>query len=307
MLAAVSLPAPAIAHCSREHGPEIARSILLHTGALIVDHAAAVGGARADLEPWFTGAPPGEGLFLGRSTRRFSGLFAKAPGCASLAADDFILAIIEPLLLGPRNEHGDAIQLHLTQAIAIDPGQDAQPLHRDDTAFPIAHDHELMVNVMWPLDEFTAANGATRIVPESHRWPRGERPTPAQAAPAEAGPNDAILWLGSTFHGGGANTTARPRRGVVFSYSLAWLAQAEKLLLSTPPDVARALPERVQRLIGYQVHRPNLGWIEERDPREWLLGAVGPLAPAQDHFPPALQTLLETALGKSNGVGARVG
>jgi hypothetical protein len=79
------------------------------------------------------------------------------------------------------------------------------------------------------------------------------------------------------------------------------------LLLETPPDLARALPERVQRLIGYQVHRPNLGWIEERDPREWLLGAVGPLAPAQDHFPPALQTLLETALGKSNGVGARVG
>src|SRR5262249_30158572 len=108
-------------------------------------------------------------------------------------------------------------------------------------------------------------------------------------------PGSVIIWLGSVMHGGGANRTAAPRRGVVFSYSLGWLAPAEKLLLSIPPEIARTLPTRLQRLIGYQVHRPNLGWIEEQDPIEWLHGQVGPVAAAKDHFTPELQQRLEAA------------
>jgi hypothetical protein len=114
---------------------------------------------------------------------------------------------------------------------------------------------------MWPLGAFTRENGATEIVPFSHRWERSRRPASAEGVPALASPGSVIPRLGSTLHGGGANRTKSERRGLVFSYSLAWLAQAEKLLLSTPPNVARLLPERAQRLVGYQVHRPNLGWV----------------------------------------------
>jgi hypothetical protein len=67
-------------------------------------------------------------------------------------------------------------------------------------------------------------------------------------------------------------------------------------LLSTPPEVARGLPERVQRLIGYQLHRPNLGWIEERDPIEWLHGRTGELAPADDNLTPAQEALVRWRL-----------
>ena len=87
------------------------------------------------------------------------------------------------------------------------------------------------------------------------------------------------------------------RRGLVMSYSVGWLAPAEKLLLSIPPETARALPQRLQQLIGYQIHRPNLGWVEGRDPIEWLRGEMGDLAPAGDNLtPPQAAALAQLAL-----------
>jgi ectoine hydroxylase-related dioxygenase (phytanoyl-CoA dioxygenase family) len=211
--------------------------------------------------------------------------------------------VAQACLKGADGARCDVIQLNLTQAIAIDPGQGDQPFHRDDTVFPFAHDFELIVNAMWPIDRFTATNGATRIVPRSQLWERTRRPHEHEALSALAEPGSVILWLGSVMHGGGANRSRAPRRGVVFSYSPAWLAPAEKLLLSTPPEIARTLPERVQRLIGYQVHRPNLGWVEERDPIEWLRGELGAVAAARDHFTPQLQQRLEAAFSGGNEHG----
>lgn len=298
MLAINHVVEPRLLHVMASAGAEAICNTMRASGAAIVKRAIApslAGAVERALRPWFAATPPGEGLFLGRKTRRFSGVFAKAPVCAELAGHSLVLSIVEALLgLG---RACDAIQLNLTQAIAIDPGQGGQLLHRDDTAFPFAHDFELMVNAMWPIDAFTEENGATKIVPGSHRWDRTLRPAEDDAIAAIAQPGDVIVWLGSVLHGGGANRSNATRRGLVFSYSLGWLAQAEKLLLSTPPDVARALPERVQRLIGYQVHRPNLGWIEERDPLGWLKGETAAVAAAQDNFPPDLQARLEAALG----------
>jgi ectoine hydroxylase-related dioxygenase (phytanoyl-CoA dioxygenase family) len=156
---------------------------------------------------------------------------------------------------------------------------------------------ELMVNVMWALDDFTPDNGATRLAPGSHHWERAEVEQYEDGIVEAAAPaGSAIIWLGSLLHGGGANRSSKPRRGLVVSYSLAWLAPAEKLLLSIPPDVARALPERLQRLIGYQVHRPNLGWVEGRDPHEWLHGQIGALAPARDNLTPMQDEMLRQYL-----------
>lgn len=272
-------------------------ALLRSFGALIVEDAAAglpLERAVAELEPWFDRAFTGTGPFFGRRTKRFSGVFAKAPATAHLAGDPFVLAVADAVLKGadPYAPRCEAIQLNMTQAIGIDPGECAQVLHRDEVMFPFAHDYEVMVNAMWTLDDFTAENGATRIVPKSQAWPRTRFAEPHEVAVAAAPKGAAILWLGSIIHGGGANKTERMRRGLAFSYTLGWLGQAERLLLSTPPDVARRLPERVQRLIGYQLHKPNLGWIEERDPLEWLHGRTGDLAPAEDNLTPAQETLV---------------
>jgi hypothetical protein len=79
----------------------------------------------------------------------------------------------------------------------------------------------------------------------------------------------------------------------LLSYRVAWLAPTEKLLLSISPEVARTLPPALQKLIGYQLHRPNLGWIESRDPIEWLNGAFRDIAPASDNLPDHYKALLE--------------
>jgi hypothetical protein len=74
---------------------------------------------------------------------------------------------------------------------------------------------------------------------------------------------------------------------------VAWLAPTEKLLLSIPQDIARTFPPQLQKLIGYQVHRPNLGWIECRDPIEWLNGAFRDIAPPSDNLSDHFKALLE--------------
>jgi hypothetical protein len=289
------------------------RSALESAGAAIVEKAATadlMGRIEDELAPWFERTPPGEGPFFGRRTRRFGAVFAKAPSTAPLAIDPLILSVFDELLCRPggggATERSDCLQLSLTQAISISPSEAAQFLHRDDSLYPIVPGFELMANVMWSIDPFTETNGATRVAPGSHRWARdriaGEEDVVTAAMPA----GSALIWLGSTLHGGGANRSPHARRGLVFSYSLAWLAQAEKLMVSVPPAVVRTLPVRLQRLIGYQIHRPNLGWIEGRDPLEWLHGDIADTAAAQDNLKPAQAAMLSAAMAALAATPMRV-
>lgn len=285
----------------RLRAPTSARlaSALNRAGCAVVEDAIdpdALSVLQDELDPWFEQAACGEGAFFGRRTKRFSALFAKSRATADLALHPEILDAVEQILMAP-SAGVDCIQISQTQAIEIGPGERAQVLHRDDSIFPFVAPAEVIVNVMWTLDPFTARNGATRLLPGSHRWPReGLEQYEDGVADAVAPPGSAIIWVGSLLHGGGHNRTDTPRRGVVVSYSAAWLAQAEKLLLSIPPETARTLPTKLQRLIGYQVHRPNLGWVEGGDPIDWLHQRIGPLAAARDNLTPAQSEMLETYL-----------
>jgi hypothetical protein len=287
-----------IAHLPASAPADEVLQVLMRDGALVIDQAIApdvLARVEAELEPWFQAAFHGAGPLFGRKTKRFGGLFAKAPSTALLALQPTVLEVMERVLRGPDPERPrcDAIELNLTQAIGIEPGEPAQFLHRDDELWSFAHDFELMANAMLALDEFTADNGATRVIPGSHVWPRDHEPEPGEAVSVTAPKGSVILWLGSLLHAGGANRSNAIRRGVVMSYRLGWLASGEKLLLSTPPEVARRLPERLQRLLGYQVHRPNLGWVEGQDPIRWLRGEIETLAPVEDNLSPFYQTILD--------------
>jgi ectoine hydroxylase-related dioxygenase (phytanoyl-CoA dioxygenase family) len=79
-----------------------------------------------------------------------------------------------------------------------------------------------------------------------------------------------LIYRGSLLHGGGANKSTKPREGLIFSYNLGWLRQGENQYLAYPPAVAKYLPDAVQQLIGYAVHRPNLGQHECSDPQQLL-------------------------------------
>ena len=239
---------------------------LEHDGYCVVENvldAATVDGIRAGLRPLFDATPSGRDDFEGRRTRRVYALFAKTRVLDALAVHPMVLETLERVL-GPA-------QLSAPTAIEIGPGERAQPLHPDDAIYPIPRPHpEIVVNVMWPLDDFTVENGATRVVPGSHRW-IDERPGPTTDTVAVEMPaGSAMLSVGSLWHGGGANATELPRAGVVLHYAVSWIRPVENHGLAVPRDVVRTLPERLQELLGYNLYPPFLGYVDGRHPLRLL-------------------------------------
>jgi ectoine hydroxylase-related dioxygenase (phytanoyl-CoA dioxygenase family) len=149
-----------------------------------------------------------------------------------------------------------------------------------------------MVNALWAYDDFTIENGATRVVPGSHRAPINREPPEESIGYAEMPRGSVLLYLGSVLHSGGANRSTRPRTAITMSYALGWLRQAENQYLAVPPALARTLPAALQKLIGYSIHAPNLGWYEGQDPGVVLeRGFVDTLA-AKDYMPPEIEAML---------------
>lgn len=232
--------------------------------AILQDQVAA---ARADLEAILEHTPPGRDDFEGRRTQRVYALFAKTRALDPLALHPVVLGVLDRVL--------GQYQLSAPAGIAIGAGETAQPLHPDDAIYPLARPHaELVVNVMWPLEDFTIANGATRIVPGSHRWTERQPGPDTDTVAIEMPAGTALLYLGSVWHGGGANHTERTRLGVVLHYAVAWLRPVENHVLAVPPVAARALPERLQELLGYNIYPPFIGYVDGRHPRKLIDAAA---------------------------------
>ena len=219
----------------------------------------------AELAPWLERTPMGGDDFSGRSTRRTGALLARSPGSVELIAHPTVLGAVEQVL----GQGTARFQLHLTQAISIGPGSPAQQLHRDQWCFdfhPFPVELDVEVSSIWALDDFTVENGATHVVLDSHRT-TGMPFTEAATERAVMPRGSVVLYLGSTVHGGGANTSENVRTGVNVDYSLAWLRQEENQYLSVPQEVAAVLPEPVQRLMGYALGAYALGYVDDaRDP-----------------------------------------
>jgi len=220
--------------------------------------------AREDLGRVVEATKTGRNFFEGFSTQRVYALFAKTR--------TFDQAATHPLLLGVLDQVLGHYQLSAPVGIRIGPGEKAQILHCDDSIYPLPKPHPtVVVNTMWPLDEFTLENGATRFVPGSHRWAPDRYPTEAdEVAVAEMQPGSAMFYLGSLWHGGGANQTERPRLGVILEYASSWLRPQENHCLAVPRTIARDLPERLQELLGYNIYPPFVGYVDGSHPRKVL-------------------------------------
>jgi ectoine hydroxylase-related dioxygenase (phytanoyl-CoA dioxygenase family) len=159
------------------------------------------------------------------------------------------------------------------------PGAEQQILHRDEDVWvhlPRPHP-EVQVASVIALVDFRAETGATVVVPGSHRWERGRQPKPEELACAEMPAGSAVVYLGSTIHAGGRNSTPDGwRRGMHMSFVVGWLRTEENHYLSTPPHVARSLPRRSQELLGYVAHDAiasgggYLGAVDLLDPIDLL-------------------------------------
>ena len=216
-----------------------------------------------ELEPWIVATPNCQGDFYGWNTTRLGAVLLKSRTSQVLLMHELILAIMEEVL-GP---HCDWYQLNLSQAVRIHPGERQQVPHRDEEMWPCPKNGmEYLVNVMWTLSDFTVQNGATCVWPRSQFSLLDRNVSFEDRVVAEAPRGSAIVYLGSVTHCAGANRTNKPRTGLLFSYCLGWLKQYENAYLTYPPDVARHFPRPIRDLLGYRIHRPNLGGYEGQDP-----------------------------------------
>jgi hypothetical protein len=275
---------PALQHFSTTASPAEMIDALDRDGGIVIEGLVApveLECLRATLHAALQSIPDCDGPFFGRVTRRMSGLIGRIAPCRELAIHPLLLRIMDAFLL----RNCEAYQLNLTQAIRIGPGENAQMLHRDGLMFRMRLPAgETMINCMFAVDDFTADNGATCVVPGSHRWPDERVAEAHEAVSAEMPAGSVLVYLGSVIHGGGTNRSQAPRTGMVLSYCLGWLRQAENQYLAVSPALARTLPERLQRLLGYFVHVPNLGCVDGQDPIDWLKTGA-PVAPGRfDEF-----------------------
>ena len=247
---------------------------LASSGVAIVERlapAAQLEAARRELAPFVEKTPTGSDGFAGHRTKRTGGLVARSPICRELVAHPFVLDVVGRVL-----GHASNFQVHLTQLIAIGPGEPAQLIHRDQWAFdffPFPVGYEVQCNTIWAMNEFTAENGATRVIPGSNRLADKLRFEETDTLPAVMPAGSVVFYTGSLYHGGGANRSEHVRHGLNLTYALGWLRQEENQYLSVPADVARTFPDALLRLMGYARGAYALGYVDDlRDPLDVLRG-----------------------------------
>jgi ectoine hydroxylase-related dioxygenase (phytanoyl-CoA dioxygenase family) len=233
--------------------------------------------ARAELEPHLAATPVGTDAFSGRRTRRTGGLVARSATCRDVLRHPVVLDAVKALLA-----HATSYHLHLTQVIAIGPGEPAQQIHRDQWAFdffPFPKGYEVQCNTIWAMTDFTEANGATRVIPGSHRFEDRRQFEVEDTEPAEMPAGSVLFYTGALYHGAGANRSDAVRYGLNVTYAVSWLRQEENQYLSCPADVARTLPDDLLRLMGYARGAYALGYVDDlRDPLDALRGVTSNVA-----------------------------
>jgi ectoine hydroxylase-related dioxygenase (phytanoyl-CoA dioxygenase family) len=271
-------------------------AILERDGAVIVEDLLSpelVAAVNAEVDPavretdpdgeWFNEMMKG---FHGPNTRALSGVAGISPSFAvEVMCHPLLLGLCDRVLLPSCARY----QLNLGQILQRGPGSPDQILHRDELVWADVPRPapELQLATVIAFVDFTVENGATRVVPGSHRWDdRGlvpieqmlrPPPEPHSVARAAMRAGSAVVYLGGTIHGAGANvTTDQQRRGAHLSYCVGWLRTEENNYLSIPPRVAGRLPRQAQEVIGYAIHDgiPRgggyLGMVAGQDPIELL-------------------------------------
>jgi ectoine hydroxylase-related dioxygenase (phytanoyl-CoA dioxygenase family) len=222
------------------------------------------------------GVVPAHNAFEGTRTVRIYNLLVHGALYERIPVHPSVLPIVEGVL-----DAGCLVSS--LSSISIGPGETAQPIHADDMVIPLAKPHAAIIcNSMWALTDFTAANGATRLVPGSHR-----RESPAYGAEVESVSADmrrgsVLVWHGSLWHGGGANHTGERRVGIAMNYCAGFVRQQENQQLGIPREIVRRFAPRLRELVGYGVYRGLIGHVDKQTPAA-LLDAESPNTMVWDH------------------------
>ena len=280
-----------VEHLSASATPKEVAAVLARDACVVIDRVAppeTMKRLHEELTPWLETVPAGRDAFSGHRTQRIGGLIARSATARELVQSPLVLGSVGEVL-----SHVRTFQLHLTQVIAIGPGESAQAIHRDQWAFdffPFPPGYEVQCNTLWAMTDFSEENGATRVIPGSHRFEDRLELAESDTEPAEMEQGSALLYTGALYHGGGANRSDAARLGLNITYALSWLRQEENQYLSVPLEIARELPESLLRLMGYAHGAYALGYVDDlRDPIEVVRPELsktgfGELANAQERL-----------------------
>ena len=266
-----------IKHVSMDTPIERILEILDEDAGLIIDNFLSdqnLESIKNDLKPYLNVTRNGQDEFTGFETKRVGALMARSKTCQDLALDPLINQMADSFL-GP---HCESYQLHFTSAIQIGPGESSQILHRDRGVWGgyIPRKIETQFSTVWAINDFTKENGATQVVPGSHKWHKDREPSPEEIAYAEMKAGSVFIYTGSVLHGGGTNVTEQPRLGVFLHYAPSWLRQEENQYLSCPPEVAKDFSPELRSLIGYSKGGYVLGFFTDPEDKEGRLESVSP-------------------------------
>jgi ectoine hydroxylase-related dioxygenase (phytanoyl-CoA dioxygenase family) len=229
---------------------------------LVDELSAALGRLEADL-----GTVPAENSFEGRQTWRVYNLLVHGDVFARVPTHANVLPVVERVL-------DPGCLLSSLSSIAIGPDESPQPIHADDQLIPLPKPHPPVVcNTMWALTDFTEANGATRLVPGTHRQDSPDFGRDYDSIPAVMAKGSVLVWHGSLWHGGGANTTGVRRIGLACNYCAGYIRQQENQQLGIPRSIASGFDDRLARLCGYGIYSGLIGHIDKHDPIDLLRGS----------------------------------
>jgi hypothetical protein len=228
---------------------------------------------RADLVPRLPPKHLGRNNFEGFATQRIYGLLSQSFVCDPLIEHPVILGLIDRLL-------EPNYLLSQLQVINILPGEAQQPLHYDDAFYPWPRPRRCLgAATIWAIDDFTADNGATVVLPKSHLWgdrmPADEDLKSLRTVIMPAG--SVIFFVGTLWHGGGENRSKASRMCASAQYGAPWCRQQENFSLSVSRERASRSSEHVQRMLGYSIHPPFMGFVDGMHPKRLLEGAAGRL------------------------------
>lgn len=221
----------------------------------------------------------GRNPFEGFRTERVYTLVGRGRVFEDIAEDPRILALLDRFLR-------PGYLLTASQAICIHPGEAAQPIHHDDSFYPIARPRpSISISTIVAIDDFSADNGGTEVIPGSHRW------NDAQIAGGYGGPGTdrrsaealeralvpmvvpagaCIFFHGTLMHRGGANRSAAPRLALSNQYCEPWARTQENFFLGLTPEIVRTMSTRVQTLLGYGIIPPFMGHVTASHPLKSL-------------------------------------
>ena len=210
---------------------------------------------------------PYDNDFEGAKTVRIYNLLAHGKLYERIPVHENVLPIVERVL-------DPGCLVSSLSRIAIGPDETPQPIHADDQLIPLPKPHPPIVcNTMWALTAFTERNGATRIIPGSHK--RDHSPIYGRrydSEPAVMRRGSVMVYDGAMWHGGGANLTSERRIGVAMNYCAGFVRQQENQQLGLPLETVRGFSDRLRELVGFVPYRGLIGHIDRRSPADVFFG-----------------------------------